>query len=100
VSPTTDTIYADVSEWQVPVDDGYPYRVICIRANDGTHRDKNWNVNYQWCTRRADMGALDFFIVYFVWRPTRRRDPRRHQQGRRDRRRALDVFPLVSDESS
>jgi hypothetical protein len=69
VSPTTDTIYADVSEWQVPVDDRYPYRVICTRANDGTHRDKNWSINYPWCTRRADVGALDFFIVYFVWRP-------------------------------
>ncbi len=69
MSPTVDTIYADVSEWQVPVDDRYPYRVICIRANDGTHRDLNWGINYPWCTRRSDQGALDFFIVYFVWRP-------------------------------
>jgi hypothetical protein len=69
VSPMTDTIYADVSEWQRPVDNSYPYRVICIRSNDGTHRDVKWSTNYEWCKRRCDEGALDFFIVYFVWRP-------------------------------
>ena len=68
VSPTPDTIYADVSEWQVPVDDSYPHRVLCIRSNDGNHRDRNWNVNYPWCKRRCDTGELEFFIVYFVWR--------------------------------
>ena len=36
--PLTDTLYADVSEWQRPVDDSYPYRVIAIRSNDGTYR--------------------------------------------------------------
>jgi hypothetical protein len=65
----SDTVYADVSEWQKPVDNSYPYRVICIRSNDGTHRDKKWSTNYEWCKRRCDEGALDFFIVYFVWRP-------------------------------
>jgi len=68
VNPTADTIYADVSEWQVPVDDDYPHRVLCIRSNDGTHRDANWTTNYRWCTRRCDQSALDFFIVYVVWR--------------------------------
>jgi hypothetical protein len=68
VSPTPDTIYADVSEWQVPVDDSYPHRVLCIRSNDGDHRDRNWNANYPWCKRRCDTGQLEFFIVYFVWR--------------------------------
>ena len=68
VSPMTDTIYADVSEWQRPVDNSYPYRVICIRSNDGTHCDEKWSTNYQWCKNRCDEGALDFFIVYFVWR--------------------------------
>src|SRR6478609_9774568 len=67
--PVTDTLYADVSEWQRPVDDSYPYRVIAIRSNDGTHRDEKWATNYEWCKRRCDDGALDFFIVYFVWRP-------------------------------
>ncbi len=66
--PTAGTIYADVSEWQAPVDDRYPHRVLCIRSNDGDHRDENWDTNYSWCTRRCDAGELDFFIVYFVWR--------------------------------
>lgn len=72
-SPMRDTIYADVSEWQVPVDDSYPHRVLCIRSNDGDHRDRNWHVNYPWCRRRCDAGELEFFIVYFVWRPNWRR---------------------------
>ena len=66
--PVTDTLYADVSEWQRPVDDSYPYRVIAIRSNDGTYRDRNWASNYAWCKRRCDENALVFFIVYFVWR--------------------------------
>lgn len=64
-----DTLYADVSEWQVPVDDSYPYSTICIRSNDGTHKDLDWAHNYDWCKRNADSGKLKFFMVYFVWRP-------------------------------
>ena len=37
-----DTLYCDVSEWQVAVDDFYPHPVLCIRSNDGTYLDKNW----------------------------------------------------------
>ena len=64
-----DTLFADVSEWQRPVDDSYPYRVLTIRSNDGTYRDKDWAANYAWCRAAADSGKLAFFIVYFVWRP-------------------------------
>ncbi|MEO3760981.1 hypothetical protein ABGB19_22195 [Mycobacterium sp. B14F4] len=64
-----DTLYADVSEWQVAVDDSYPYPVLCIRSNDGTYRDHRWADNYDWCLRNVDNGRLTFFIVYFVWRP-------------------------------
>lgn len=64
-----DTLFADVSEWQRQVDDSYPYRVLTIRSNDGTYRDKNWAQNYAWCKASADSGRLAFFIVYFVWRP-------------------------------
>ncbi|ULE33977.1 hypothetical protein [Mycobacterium sp. IDR2000157661] len=63
-----DTLYADVSEWQVGVDDSYPYRVLCIRSNDGTYRDRRWRHNYDWCRRNADSGRLTFFISYFVYR--------------------------------
>ncbi|QFG08880.1 lysin A [Mycobacterium phage MalagasyRose] len=67
-----DTLYADVSEWQVPVTDAYTdagYRVLCIRSNDGTYRDKDWASNYAWCKRAVDDDRLAFFMVYFVWRP-------------------------------
>lgn len=64
-----DTLFADVSEWQVGVNDSYPYRVMSIRANDGTYRDKQWANNHAWCRRACDDGRLEFFIVYFVWRP-------------------------------
>jgi hypothetical protein len=63
-----DTLFADVSEWQTPVNDTYPYRTISIRSNDGTRRDLNW-ANYAWCCRAADDGRLTHFYVYFVWRP-------------------------------
>src|SRR5262245_16826762 len=65
----TDTLYCDVSEWQVPVDDSYPHPVLCIRSNDGTYKDKDWQPNYSWCKARCGTGQLVFFIVYFVWRP-------------------------------
>jgi len=64
-----DTLGVDVSKWQVGVNDSYPYPVLCIRSNDGTHRDRRWVNNYGWCLRNADSGRLTFFIVYFVWRP-------------------------------
>ena len=64
-----DTLYADVSEWQVGVNDTYLYLVLCIRSNDGTYRDRQWVNNYSWCLRNVDSGRLTFFIVYFVWRP-------------------------------
>lgn len=63
-----DTLFADVSEWQKPVDDSYPYRVLSIRANDGTYRDKNWTRNDAWCRKACDSGRLAFYICYFVWR--------------------------------
>lgn len=64
-----DTVFADVSEWQCPIGDGYPYRAVTIRSNDGTYRDKNWAKNYLWCRQAADAGRLACFLVYFVWRP-------------------------------
>jgi hypothetical protein len=72
-----------VSEWQVGVDDSYPHPVLCIRSNDGMHRDRQWRNNYDWCRRSVDCGRLTFFIVYFVWRPNWRQavDTFREQVG-------------------
>ncbi|OQZ93452.1 hypothetical protein BST11_02165 [Mycobacterium alsense] len=76
-----DTLFADVSEHQVPVTDAYTdatyhqddadwhYRWLSIRANDGTHRDNNFAQNYGWCKQAADSGRLNGFIVYAYWRP-------------------------------
>ena len=62
------TYWADVSEWQTGLNDSYPYRIVCIRSNDGTYRDQKWANNYAWCKRAADDGRLDCFIVYMVYR--------------------------------
>lgn len=63
-----DTLFADVSYFQAPADDSYPYQVLSIRSNDGTFRDTNFAHNYQWCAQACDAGRLAFFIVYFYWR--------------------------------
>lgn len=68
-SEPSDTLFADVSEFQVPVDNSYPYRVLSIRSNDGTYRDHKFEHNYQWCVGAVDSGKLVFFIVYFYWHP-------------------------------
>lgn len=65
----TDTLFADVSEFQVPVNDSYPHPFLSIRSNDGTHRDSNFWRNYQWCCAAADSGRITGFIVYYYWRP-------------------------------
>jgi hypothetical protein len=67
--PVTDTLFADVSEFQSPVDDSYPYRVLSIRSNDGTYQDHHFTQNYQWCVNAVESGKLEFFIVYYYWRP-------------------------------
>ena len=64
-----DSLFADVSEFQVPVDDSYPYRIFSFRSNDGNYRDHNFAANYAWAARAADAGRLACFIVYFYWRP-------------------------------
>lgn len=69
IMPPKDTLFADVSEWQVPVDDSYPYQVLSIRVSDGTYRDRNFAQNYAWMRRALDSGKLTFGIVYTYVRP-------------------------------
>lgn len=67
----TDTLFADVSEFQVAVDNSYTdagYRVLSIRSNDGTYDDHKFAQNYQWCVQAVNDGRLEFFIVYCYWR--------------------------------
>ncbi len=65
----TDTLFVDVSEWQCPVDDSYPYPWLSIRSNDGTYRDHNFAANWDWARRALDDGRLLGLIVYAVYRP-------------------------------
>jgi hypothetical protein len=65
----TDTLFADVSEWQVPVNDSYPYPVLSIRVSDGAYQDKNFGKNYAWMRQALDTGKLTFGIVYTYVRP-------------------------------
>lgn len=65
----TDTQRADISEFQVPVNDSYPYNFICIRSNDGNHIDSHIQGNLSWCKSRRASGKLWGFIVYYFYRP-------------------------------
>ena len=65
----TDTHWADISEWQGPPSDSYPYNFIAIRSNDGNHVDKNIQANLSWCKSRRSSGKLWGFIVYYFYRP-------------------------------
>ncbi len=69
VVPLTDTLFADVSEFQPIVDNSYPYRVLSIRVSDGTYRDHHFAANYAWMRNALDSGRLVFGIVYTYCRP-------------------------------
>nr|WP_280835655.1 hypothetical protein [Mycolicibacterium frederiksbergense] len=65
----TDTLFADVSEFQPVVDNSYPYQVLSIRVSDGTYQDHNFAANYAWMRTALDDGKLVFGIVYTYCRP-------------------------------
>lgn len=71
---TVDTMWSDVSEWQVPVDDSYPYQVLAVRSNDGTYRDRHFQANYRWACTALDSGRLKCLLIYLVYRPNWRDD--------------------------
>lgn len=64
-----DTIWADVSEFQVAVDDTYPHKFFAFRSNDGAYRDRKFARNLAWAKKAADSGRLVGFIVYAVYEP-------------------------------
>jgi hypothetical protein len=69
IVPVTDTLFADVSEFQPVVDDSYPYEVLSIRVSDGTYQDHNFAANYAWMRKALDDGRLEFGIIYTYCRP-------------------------------
>lgn len=64
----TDTVWSDISEFQVPVTDSYPHQFICIRSNDGTYQDKHFVQNLQWCKSAVDRKKIWGFMVYYFYR--------------------------------
>ncbi len=65
----TDTQWADVSEWQRPVDDAYPWQFLCFRSNDGEHRDANFAANHAWADKAVADGRMFGYMVYYFYRP-------------------------------
>lgn len=65
----SDTLFADISEWQPPIDDSYSYEWLSIRSNDGTYRDRNFRQNWDTARSWLDSGRLRGLIVYCVYRP-------------------------------
>lgn len=63
----TDTLFADISYYQVPVTNAYPYQFLSFRSNDGTYQDPHFASNLAWAKHSADTGILLGFIVYFVY---------------------------------
>lgn len=65
----TETLWADISEFQPDVNNEYPFKFISIRSNDGTYRDHHFAYNLAWAKHAVDSGKLEGFMVYFVWEP-------------------------------
>ena len=64
-----DTLWADVSEFQSPVNNSYNHGVLEFRSNDGTYQDHHFDLNYAWAKASAASGRLGFYIVYYFYRP-------------------------------
>lgn len=63
--------YADVSQYQSPVNHEYPHPFLMFRANNGSDVDGNFRANYEAaCAMVNDPGhPLRAFGVYSFWRP-------------------------------
>jgi hypothetical protein len=64
-----DTLWSDISEFQTPATDAYPYQILTIRSNDGSYLDKHFVQNLAWCKSRVASGKLVGYIVYYFYRP-------------------------------
>lgn len=63
--------YADVSQWQAPLNTGYPHPFVMFRVNNGNDVDRNANENLAWAVSMVndDKEPLRGFGVYTFWRP-------------------------------
>lgn len=62
-------VFTDISEFQIPLNDSYPYRWVAFRHSDGTYVDPNFNANYAWARAAVASNKITGFIVYHVFRP-------------------------------
>ena len=60
----TDTLFADISEFQVPLNNSYPYQVLSIRVCDGTYQDHYFAATYVWMRGALGSGRVTFRIAY------------------------------------
>ena len=65
----TDTLWSDVSEFQVAVSNSYPYGFLAFRSNDGNYLDHRFAENMAWCHGARASGRLWGFMVYYFYRP-------------------------------
>lgn len=65
----TDTLWSDISHFQVPVNDRYPYHFLCFRSNDGTFLDTHFTQNIAWARQAVRTGRMFGFMVYYFYRP-------------------------------
>lgn len=63
------TYWADVSQFQRPVDDSYPHRVFSFRTNTGSVKDTRADANLTWALQALADGDLDIVIPYYFFRP-------------------------------
>lgn len=62
----TDTFFADISSWQVPVNDSYPYPVLSFRVDFGGGIDPNARANWEFV---RDTPRMLVGIGYVVFKP-------------------------------
>lgn len=62
----TDTVYADVSSWQAPLDDSYPYPMVAFRDDFGAGIDTDAHANWTWASQSKRIQAV---IAYVVFKP-------------------------------
>ena len=64
-----DTLWSDVSEFQVGVNNAYPHAFFALRSHDGGHNDARFMHNVTWANQRVESGKLWGYIVYYFYRP-------------------------------
>jgi len=64
-----DTLWSDVSEFQVGVSNAYPHAFFALRSHDGHHNDAQFMHNVTWANQRVKSGKLWGYIVYYFYRP-------------------------------